>query len=289
MNGRGVCLDQPSSGMDTYGNWCGGYIGGYLNCCDGGPCAACVNDTVTEERCEPSDACLRECPAKDALDYACAIHDTCLMRPSVLANRPDVPCNDVSNNFCGCDRNFLADLKDLNLRNFPFRFGKAHTFRANALVVFNKLDCWTYEYERIRPVCARSSSTMGYSRATPFGYSAVIHWDSPYGVHENVAVCWADATACNKLCAGPCSPNPNLCTARASLVCGQGLNYSAVDTCRQKLTHEHIPINSLYSFITYTSLITIAALLVLNVTCSGVVYAFEKLRARRHVAGKTRV
>lgn len=44
------------TGIDKYGNWCGGGHGGLQDCCNGGKCPSCNQGSG------PTSACLNECP-----------------------------------------------------------------------------------------------------------------------------------------------------------------------------------------------------------------------------------
>lgn len=44
------------TGIDDYGNWCGGGHGGLQDCCNGGKCPSCNQGSG------PTAACLNECP-----------------------------------------------------------------------------------------------------------------------------------------------------------------------------------------------------------------------------------
>lgn len=114
----------------SYGRWCGPSTGGYNNCCSGQPCLACDESTIADEQLLPSAACLAACPPQDALDRACAIHDTCLKKAVVKRNRPSdsQACSALSNNFCGCDgqlvRNVEVRSESCNAKNRYGRIGE---------------------------------------------------------------------------------------------------------------------------------------------------------------------
>lgn len=272
--------------MDTYGNWCGGYIGGYLNCCDGGPCAACLNDS-TVERCAPSDACLKECPAKDPVDMACAIHDTCLRRPSVVANKPQTPCDENSNNYCGCDRKFILDLFEVDLRDVPFQFGKAHSFRANAMSAFQTLDCWTYEVAYISQVCRSSGALHQPARSTPIGFNELVQRKNPWESFVDLTDCWDNRTACNSMCQRTCANNPLKCNQNvAPYHCGQ-YNLSTMDACFVTSGSDYNNLAWTWPIsLVYFGSIIIGSLFGLNLLCSGMIFMVEKLRRRRDGSSK---
>ena len=68
---------DPTEALQAYGHWCGGPECGMTNCCDGGPCTACVAD-AEELLPEGGAACLAECPPRDAVDALCMRHDFCV-------------------------------------------------------------------------------------------------------------------------------------------------------------------------------------------------------------------
>ena len=109
-----------------YGRWCGGPIGGYQTCCGGGPCSACDASAVTEGQPQASAACLAQCPPQDAMDAACAAHDTCFRWPSVAhydsasaAQQCGLPL--AQDHFCGCDATLFHTVSKINPATLPFQ------------------------------------------------------------------------------------------------------------------------------------------------------------------------
>jgi hypothetical protein len=78
-----------------HGNWCGAGRGGFADCCAGGACGACRAATGADA------ACLKECPAANAVDAACAAHAAC-----VAKQPPGVAATCAATGSCAC----LAEL-----------------------------------------------------------------------------------------------------------------------------------------------------------------------------------
>ena len=110
----------------SYGRWCGGPNGGYQNCCGGGPCSTCNAATVTEGQPQASAACLAQCPPQDAMDAACAAHDTCYRWPSVVrysaaAVAQQCGLSMALAHFCGCDATLLKTVGNIDPSTLPFQ------------------------------------------------------------------------------------------------------------------------------------------------------------------------
>jgi hypothetical protein len=69
---------QEDANPERYGRWCGPVHGGYQDCCNNSYCPSCGPGPARGDysyRVDPR--CLLECPPIDAVDLACAQHDTC--------------------------------------------------------------------------------------------------------------------------------------------------------------------------------------------------------------------
>ena len=69
------------------------------DCCNGTQCASCVIDHEKSPEELLTPACLAECPPKDDLDRACAMHDACTFSFPGPRHLKCVP----QGNFCACD------------------------------------------------------------------------------------------------------------------------------------------------------------------------------------------
>ena len=253
----------------TYGRWCGAPIGGYLDCCGGGPCSACVNDTLSTEACSPSAACLAQCVPLDALDAACARHDTCLRRPSVRTNAPAPPCSGKSNNFCGCDAGLVSDLQSVDLAAFPFRFGWAYLFRYDALAAFDAMRCWQYVEGLTWPQCV----TLGGGsppRPVPHSFEFL-----------NGTTCWSDPAACRDGCSVPC--NASGCPG-GHTSCSGSLTPSATGDPFCPSTAVNLPaLPSKFAVwalvLANAAALLLAVLAALHLLAAGCIYAVERTRA----------
>jgi hypothetical protein len=113
------------------------------DCCNGTACPACVTDVPDEcnageseswAKCLPSPECAKrtlaspasewswallltqcqrqcpptECPPVDAMDLACAAHDSCCIRNRLP---PSLPSCYPEGNYCWCDCNLVADVR----------------------------------------------------------------------------------------------------------------------------------------------------------------------------------
>jgi hypothetical protein len=122
---------QMQMGLVNYGNWCGPGHGGYQDCCNGNPCPSCnVKDGP------PTEACLKECPAVDQLDYQCSFHDECCIN-----NEKQISCS-PEGNYCACDclllegSNSVTDCTSLSCKSY----------RASLDTLFSySLSCWYYD------------------------------------------------------------------------------------------------------------------------------------------------
>lgn len=116
------------SGFIRYGNWCGPGHGGYQDCCENNSCNECDLKKGT-----PNDACLKQCPPIDTLDYYCALHDECC-----LNNPKDIVCLPEGNK-CYCD---CVLLEGANLASDCIS-EECSSYRSRLIKLFNYgLSCW---------------------------------------------------------------------------------------------------------------------------------------------------
>lgn len=137
----------------TYGKWCGASQSGFINCCSGAACPACSYQGVQDGQSRPTAACLAACPPTDAMDEACAAHDTCLAWPSVVASsRLSPPANcgflppfETSSHFCGCDAQLVASVQAIDPSSLPLQWGYGTAYRGILLSLFTSAPCWSYD------------------------------------------------------------------------------------------------------------------------------------------------
>lgn len=145
----------------TYGRWCGGIRSGFKDCCSGRACGSCAaGSQIADGQIYPSTACLQECPPQDAMDRACAAHDTCLRWPSALANSRDGMCafdapsfdfqngldiSEVNHACLFCDARLVRDVRAVDPNNLPFQWGYGNTYHATLLSAFSGVQCWSFD------------------------------------------------------------------------------------------------------------------------------------------------
>lgn len=132
--------------LGWYGNWCGGGHGGYQDCCNGTACPACVTDVPDEcnagesenwAKCRPTKECAKQCPPVDAMDLACAAHDSCCIRNRLP---PSLPSCYPEGNYCWCDCNLVADVLNVTCDTWA-----CSSFRSLLIQAFDyTLACWAY-------------------------------------------------------------------------------------------------------------------------------------------------
>jgi hypothetical protein len=139
-------------GLTEFGNWCGSGHGGTRDCCGGNKCSQCnYNQGLTT-------ACLRQCPARDQLDAACAVHDFCTTNydyETVLPAGSDFSCSSLLGSqqaeYCACDCQLVRSARRVtNTNSF---------YRSSIIFLFTHVtSCW-YQ-STTGPVCNRGDNRI---------------------------------------------------------------------------------------------------------------------------------
>jgi hypothetical protein len=108
-------------GLTEFGNWCGPGHGGARDCCDDEKCPNCNYDQGL------TSACLRQCPPRDQLDRACAVHDFCTTNNDyeVVLPGDDFSCSSVFGTlqaeYCACDCQLVRSARRVRSTNSFYR------------------------------------------------------------------------------------------------------------------------------------------------------------------------
>jgi hypothetical protein len=134
-------------GLAEFGNWCGSGHGGTRDCCNGQKCSQCnYNQGLTT-------SCLRQCPARDQLDMACAVHDFCTTNydyERILPAGSDFSCSalfgTLQGDYCACDCQLVRSARRVTSTN--------SFYRSSLIFLFTHVtSCW-YQSNN-GPVCNR--------------------------------------------------------------------------------------------------------------------------------------
>lgn len=127
--------------IDSYGRWCGPNHGGFSDCCNGRPCPQCNSYP-------PSSACLQACPPIDALDSACASHDSC------WAKTPSYRCRLGTTHSCNCNCDLVTKAATSSICDRAPVRDRCRIYARAVRAVFCNYRCYQNSCRlRLDPVC----------------------------------------------------------------------------------------------------------------------------------------